>query len=440
MKSFQSTLILLVIVAVVGGYIWFNERGPIAEQGNTVLLRTDPARVQRVVLTHDEQTVTLQRSGDDWTAQEQAKGKEPSTPPVPADGDAVKTLLDQLQLLQSATVTAADAAKLKEFGLEKPKNRLTVDGTEVQFGTSPSFDATRVYARIGDQVALLPNALAEAVSKPFSDWRDKAALRVVADEVQSLRVQAPQVTATFEAGAKTGDEPREWKVTQPVAAPADFGAISGFLSQLSSTQATKFLDETPKDLKSWGLDKPQATIRADEALLKIGRKTEGGYAAQNSASPAVFEIPATLFDQANRPLKDWRQKQFVDFKETELSKLEVKARGGVKTLAKQDKKWRVSGGEASDAVHQAAFDLLLNLQALTAQEFIDQPQAPESYGFDKPALEVSYNDRSIQLGSKGGKVYARLARNGQYAPPVYELAPGTLENFKQSLDTLFEKK
>jgi hypothetical protein len=449
MKPFQSTLILLIIVAAVGGYIWFNERGPIAEQGSTVLLRTDPARVQKIVLTHDDQSIALQKSGDIWKAQQQPKqaGSTPSestpstsTPSVPADKDAVKSLLDGLQLLQSASVVPADKEKLKEFGLDKPKSRLNVDGTEIQFGTSPSYDTSRVYVRIGDQIALVPNTLSLAVAKPFADWRDKAALRVEADDVTTLKVQAPDVTATFVAEPKQDDEPRVWKITQPVSADADASAVNAFVSQLASTQTKKFLDEAPKDLKAWGLDKPQAVIEAGDATLKIGRKTSAGYAAQNSASPAVFEIPATLFGLANRPLKEWRSKKFLDFKFEDVSQFEIKARDAAKTLQKQGDKWRLSGGEASDAVHQATFDILLALQGLSAQEFIDHPKSLNAYGLDKPAVEITFNNRIVQLGSKSGKAYARVAKDGNFDATIYELPPSTLDGLKQPLDVLFGKK
>src|SRR5690349_7357210 len=119
MKSLQSTLILLMIVGALGAYIWFNERGPIAESGSTVLLRTDPNTLKQVVMDWNGSRVELNKNGAQWMAN-QTKTKIN----VPADSESVKTLLNDLQLIQTASALPDDASKRKSYGLEKPASYL----------------------------------------------------------------------------------------------------------------------------------------------------------------------------------------------------------------------------------------------------------------------------------------------------------------------------
>ncbi len=63
MKSLRSSLALFIIVALFGAYIYFNERGPIADSGAVVLLRTDPQKITQITLSQDGAPLTLKKEG-----------------------------------------------------------------------------------------------------------------------------------------------------------------------------------------------------------------------------------------------------------------------------------------------------------------------------------------------------------------------------------------
>ncbi len=454
MKSLRSTLILLVVVAALGGYIWFNERGPIAESGATVLLRSDPNTVERVAMQWHGASVELRKNGSRWMAEQPKKAIS-----VPADADAVKTLLNDLQLLQTASVLPDEAAKRKNFGLEKPGSSLGIGGAKIEFGASPSFDSTKVYARITNdgktQIALLPSSLGTAVAKSFNDWRDKAALRVTLDEAQKITIKAPAISATFEK-TKSGEDGKssEWKITSPVAAEADSSTIEGLIGQLPITKATRFLDDKPQSLAKWQLDKPQAQVEFSTPdgprSLSLGKSLAAGHAAKNSLSAAVFEVPNSLFGLLNRPLRDWRAKTVVKLDVDNVAEVEIAARGGKKRFAKTDEKWREAGAkvgttakeqEAADAAHRAVMDILLVLQALSATGFVDKPAAPANYGFDKPLLDLVIDGTThLQIGTSGGKFYARTGSGANFAGSVFVLPKSAFDALKSPLDTLFGVK
>ncbi|MDQ3814377.1 MAG: DUF4340 domain-containing protein [Armatimonadota bacterium] len=446
MKSFRSTLILLLLAALVGGYIYYAERGPIAESGSTVLLRTDPNVVSSLRLSQaGGKTVLLQKSGESWTVQQ---GQTATA--VPADPDTVKGLLDQVQLVQSQNVVSNESARLKEYGLDKPQSSLTVTDTKIEFGAKPKFDSSKIYARVADQVALLPATLSDAVTKPFNDWRDKAVLRVKLEETSRLALKAPAVTAALEqTKEKTETESSEWKIAQPVDAVADASTVESFINQLSAAQAAKFLEDNPKSPAKWGLDKPQAqveiTTKDGARKLLVGKRLKDGYAAQNTFSPVVFQLPEATFGLINRPLRDWRSKTVLKFEMADLTQVEVTARGTTRTYTKKDDKWKAVNATAgdADATNQAVLDLLIAAQSLSAQDFIDKSGSPSTYAFDKPGVLLKLTSArqpgplTLQLGFPGTKAYARSGTGDNFEPTVYVLPASAKESFKSALDKLF---
>lgn len=461
MKQLYSTLALLVVALGVGAWIYFNERGPVAEQGSTVLLRTTPSSVQRVVLQRpDGKRVKLSREGQEWRVQQEGV----NAVAVPADADAVKALLDATQLLQSAAVVEnADSKKLQEFGLARPQSTLLIDESKIEFGTKPSFDTTKTYSRVtstqsgGSRIALLPATLADFPGKPFDEWRDKSALHIDDKSVSKLQIKAPAVTASFERTKKAQGEGEldEWKLSQPVSASADAITIGSFLQQLPQTKTSKFLQDNPKNLAQWGLDKPTAvlTVAIDdgERTLRIGKKLGDGRAAQNSFSNAVFVVPESLFGLINRPLLEWRDKTILKFNTTDVRSIKVLARGRSAELQSDtsgDKmKWKrieaAGSGQSEKVAEQSALDILVGIQGLSATDIIDNPKPLSTYGLDKPVVELRLQsgewqgERVLQIGTHNGQTYARSGAGNTFHSQVYVLATTTLESFKPSLDSLF---
>jgi hypothetical protein len=441
MKSLRSTLALLIIVAVFGAYIYFNERGPIADSGAVVLLRTDPKQVTQITLSQQGGPLALKKEGAVWKVQ-----RDKSPVAVPADDSSVQSLLTDLQLIQSPQALPDDPKNRKDFGLEKPSIALQTADAKIEFGTSPSFDATKVYARVSSsgktQVALLPATLKTAAERPFNDWRDKGALRLTLDDVQSVTVKSPILNAAFDK-TKSGEEgaSNEWKVTRPLDAKADVTTVESTLTQFSNTLSSKFFDDNPKSLKEWGLDKPQVQIEVatkdGPRALFFGKKTAGGYAAKNTLSPAVFEVPASLSSLLNRPLRDWRDKKVMEVESDKLQQITVTYKGASKTFDKKEDKWCESGAkeddsakgkEAADATSRTVMDLIFAVQGLEAQDFADDKKRDV---LAKPWVAIKLDSSTLQIAEKE-KLYAGVDNN-----PLVILPPSAHDSLQKPLDKLF---
>lgn len=424
--------------------MYFRERGPAAGVGNTVLLRTDSDSVKQVSINQPNSQLSLMKVGSTWMVKNKVES-------VPADPDSVKALLDNLQLVQSGAVVTKPG-KLSEYGLIDADNYIAVDTTAIYFGDSPSFDKSQVYVQVKNgnntTIALLPTALRDDALKTFANWRDKAALRFDDKTVSQLQISAPNINATF--ASENEKDATNWKITKPVTAKANSGAVQSFLTSLSTTQATNFLEDNPKDLNKWGLLKPQATVQVSTPKgiveLKIGKTVTGGVAAQNSISNAVFVLPSTAFALINRALGEWRDKNLLTLDTGKVTQMQIAARGKSVTLNVSGTKWTASNPNLDKTlVDNAASDFLVGVQNLQANNFIDSPKADATYGLDHPTLEVQLTSsqwqgvKTVELATHDGKNYAKLSGAGVTSNTVYVMPAKVFDTFSDALNHLFGK-
>lgn len=460
MKNLATSFILLLVVAAIGGWIYFNERGPVSQTGATVLLREQPESVSSVTIQSPGSVpleMTRQKNG--W----QVHRGGTNSIAVPADDSMIEELLRTTQLLQSgAVVSETDTAKLKEFGLDAPRGTLIIDDSKIEFGDKARFDPGKIYVRVtaqgAPQIALLPAALAQFVVKPFDAWRDKAPLRVTTDDVAKLKIQSPKLTANFERIFKgENGEDDQWRMLSPLQVRADSGTIQALLQQLSNAKTPQFLEDNPRDETKWGLNKPFATIEiggSGGSTLRIGKQLEGGLrAAQNSRSPVVFALPTAVLSVLARPLSDWRDRELLRFSTQDAQSLRISARGQTVTLNKDGANWKretrnsKGASQSSDvATANAAIDVMIILQRFNADDFVNDPTSLQIYGLDKPTIEIELNSsewnasKKIRLASKNNKVFAQVSEDGgAYPKTLATLPPESLQAFKPAFDALFGK-
>jgi hypothetical protein len=111
-------------------------------------------------------------------------------------------------------------------------------------------------------------------NKSTFDLRDKMVLKLERDKVDGVEISA---------GGKKLDiakDNAEWKITQPIQARADFGAVEGLIGRLQTAamKAVAAENATPADLKKYGFDKPSATVDlkmgSARATFAVGGKAE----------------------------------------------------------------------------------------------------------------------------------------------------------------------
>jgi hypothetical protein len=231
-------------------------------------------------------------------------------------------------------------------------------------------------------------------------------------------------------------------------APADFVSVNGIIGQLQSAQMTALKDrpEDLKDLKQYGLDKPQvvATLGMGSATAKfeLGGEAEAGTVwARDPSKTAVFSVNNGVAGELKKRVADFRRKEVFEFRPYNTTRFEITRGSAVRTFE------RVKGtGEnpvdtwkqvvpADKAVDSSNLEgALLDFSNLRAESFVDR--AGPATGHDKPAatIVVKFDDgkkeERVTFGTAGTAVFATRADQ----PGALKLEAGKYEAAIKKLD------
>ena len=285
--------------------------------------------------------------------------------------------------------------------------------------TPPGSD---LYARFDDQkrVVLIPSFVDTTFNRTTFDLRDKAVLTVNRDEIGSIAVTTPSSTMRFEKAAG------EWKMAQPVAARADFSAVEGLVSRLTTLQMKSIAAPQAADLTQYGLDKPAATVTigsgSSQATLAIGKSSgEGAVFARDLSKPVVVTVESALLDELKKSSADYRQKDLFDAHAFNANRLELVRSGVTTTFEKVKSKnkegqeqetWKQVTPSAKDVDQTKVDNLISAITQTRASSFVD---APAKGALDKPELTVTIKsnegkrEEKVAFGRTGTDVFASRA-------------------------------
>lgn len=427
MRGLTSTILLIVVLAGLGGYIYFvDSKRPASSLGSEAakekVYSVETDKIDEIKITAGGETTLLKKSEAGWKMIE----------PAQADADPTETIgvAQALSSLERVRVVDENPKDLGQYGLENPAVRVEFKAQGNVNGALKLGDknATQgeLYAQKNDEKAVfLVSAFQETSfnKKPF-DLRDKKILKFDRDKADAVAIaRGPSSIELARSGT-------EWKVAKPTAGRSDYAAVEGLLSRLSSANMSKLVETDAKDLAKYGLDKPQMTITvgagSSKTVLEVGKTENDQTYAKDAARPLVFTVDTTLQDDLKKSLDDYRKKELFEFRPFQLAKLRavLDAPGGARTYefekikgAKPDdpETWKVTrvGGEPITPDQAAVDDLLNKLIALKAESWVD---AKTKTGLEKPALVVSasYDDgkfERVRFGQVGDNAYA--ARDGE---------------------------
>ena len=399
MRGLTSTLVLIVVLAGLGGYIYFvdskrPEPGVDGGAATEKVYALEVDKIDELKLTYNGETSLLRKSASGWTMVE----------PVQTGADPAEaiSLAQALTNLERVRVLDENPGDLTPFGLAQPPIIVEFKGA----GVSGSLKLGRktptqgeIYAqKNGEKAVFLVSSVQETSFNrtPF-DLRDKKILKFEREKADAVTLVRAGNTMTL---ARTGSE---WKVTAPVASRSDYSAIEGLLTRLSTSNMSKLIESDAKDLAKYGLDKPVMTITVGagsaKTVLAVGKTENDQTYARDASRPLVFTVDTTLQGDLTKAFDDYRKKELFELRSFYVTRLRavLDAPGGPKTYELEKVKgekptdnesWKVTrvGGASHTANAEAMDDLLAKLVALRAESFVD---AKTKTGLDKPALVVS---------------------------------------------------
>jgi hypothetical protein len=238
---------------------------------------------------------------------------------------------------------------------------------------------------------------------------------------------------------------------------ADFGQVDGIIravdqAQMQAIVAGETAPPTAAELRTFGLDRPQAVVTvgagSTRASLAIGgKKDDTGLYARDLSRPLVFTVPSTLLDDVRKTPDDVRVKDIFTFRSYSVTGIDATYGGKTWSFVKESKPaaegaaatdtWKKTAPEPGDVNQTAMTDWLNSVSSMRAEKFAAKPPVSgedlvvvaRTSGGAAPAEE------RVTLRKAGGAAYAiRQDEPGAATIPAADL-DRILSQFKELTGT-----
>ena len=416
MSRGRTILVLLILAAGLGGFFYYDTyslapRREKAESAKGRIWTVEPKDVERVTVARKGETIRLQRTADgSWEMLEPIKTR--------GDRGAVDDMVTGLATARMDREIDANPAKPADFGLDPPEAevKLEVKGRAeplvLRVG-SKNPTGVWVYAREGGKPAVitLSESIARDATRPLADFRDRTVIAFDRRNVSGidLDVNGDQIGVV-------ADEPGKWRLVKPRPLRADTDLISEFLDKLEGAKAVEFVDDAPKSLQPYGLDKPsKVTVwvgkdkdRAARTLL-VGRPVpeKKGVYVKREGEPGVILTAEAVWTVFPKTVGAIRDKTVVSYASDKLAKIEITHGRETLGLEKEGTGWRITAPEALRADSGAVTQILWKIRDLQALGFLSEGAAEVPRFLSKPEVIV----RLWETGAKEPKTLLLQSSN-----------------------------
>ncbi len=315
MRHFRKTVFWFIILVVLGGAFFLTDdrvkEAERVEEENLKLISIDIDDITEFqIVTPDEgvRARAKKEKGEWWLARPlRAKG----------DDEAIGKMLKNVVKSRKDAVLFEnpEPSKLKELGLESPKLEITFKtanaATTILFGDKgPTLNVTYAMFK-GDT----------KVYRVHSDVRTEADTTVYALRDKSIFAIDPLQLSSLEIDRRGSDtvmivhDRGRWDMIEPEPSRASQIKVLEVLYEIKDTPVKAFINETPMDLKPYGLDVPRIILtvmekgKKEPQTLNIGDKdrTNRGYFAKNKGMQNVVTIEESLVKKllANKDI--WKE-------------------------------------------------------------------------------------------------------------------------------------
>jgi hypothetical protein len=452
--NWRTTLILAVVVLAVFAYLRFFEMkqpstGEARRQAQNVV-NFDRSKVDGIIIQNGDEKIEIRRRDNKWRLEIPIKDQ--------ADAALVENLLSDLETWQKeGTIPAkdidADKSKLNEYGLNRPKLKLKLIGSdrppEILFGKDAALEG-RMYVRFENskETFLAKQSVKKDIDKKAEEFRDKKLTDVTTAQVRRIALKTPAGEMELE---KKGDH---WDIVKPLRARADDEKVGDLIAQVTTARIQQFVADDHGDLRPYGLAEPRGSItlfsqeaRKDQKVeiadsIKVFGQDDKGQMLQIGSVPekekdqvyvrfaprgAVYTLPKKIEEALNTKPADLRDYHLVRIDTNVLDRITIDVPGKGRTvLARKDGNWTIASRNNAPADSRAVRRLIDALQNARVTRFVEDVASNlPKYGLDKPRLQITFSSfasentaetkageepfATLSFGKEDGdNVYARL--------------------------------
>lgn len=229
-------------------------------------------RVTQVKIKTAAGEIVLKKSGDSWDIIAPIKAR--------AADERILDLISNINQISVEEFITPEEGNLAKYGLAEPLGYISLSEDDeneetIQIGSSLEKDASKITIRVVGRpsVFVVPKDIGVALGVKPNDLRDNKLTRVPPDLLDRITIdKAGQPPIVLQR------EQDNWKFLEDNQ-PANAAEVKRLIDVLNNTEAKSFVDDTPADVKSYGLEQPVLTIRLSS------------YSSENTAESARGEKP-----------------------------------------------------------------------------------------------------------------------------------------------------
>ncbi len=424
----RGTLILAAAVVALLLWVLMVERrgGESGSEAERLLQGVGAEQITAVVMDYpDRKDVRLEKREGKWVVVESGDG-EGEERVFDADQAVVSSLLRDIgRIGRGEVISSAAGVDVAEFGLDKPRLKLTVitaeGSTVVDVGDdTPTGRATYVRLGGGSQIVAVPvYDLYPFLSREADEFRNKLVLSLPVGTVTKIRVRHQGV------GFGIAREGRRWKALGSAAGVRlDGTKVEELVSMLSRFRVDGFADDSTRRTDSyWGFDRPwlvvYVTAEGRVHTIVFGKKEGGSYYVRVDDRPEVYEVSEFTAERLPTSIDDLRSRDLVAEKLDGADVVEVEWAGGRWRYVRQGGRWKVEEVRSPASVSMpGAEELIRSVDEARIVDFVsDDPSRLEDYGMRPPlgrmVFHLAGGDVTLLLGGRvDGKVYVSVEGEG----------------------------
>lgn len=452
MPNPRITIGLAIAAAVCGLLLWtLEQRRP---EGNGLL----PGRTQGLLFPRglgDVDAVIVEQGGFRMNLQRQ-RGQWRQVEPFAAEVDqvAVRRMLDTLADAPLLERIGLDELRrrdlrLQDFGLAPAQTRIVIRNAahriELCFGRrTPDGGEVYFYLDAAGQVLVTAGTVLDAVPGSLERVRERALLSDSGQPAIALELRRSDMPYVKLVRAEGG-----WRMTQPLAAMADAGAVEAVFTALHRVRIEAFITTNAGDQAFSSLRSPLAIygLDADTAVqvqlwetggpggvrLRFGSAVEGhaGWIyARMADEQSVVAVTNAVLPPLLIPPAGLRDRRLFALTPDEITRIQLRfADQLVECRRAEDGRWALVSPLADDADQERVGRLVSNLLRVRAERLVDAPigVAPEAWALTNSVcvVELTSTTRVDRLlVAPGAAGFMNLAFTNQ--PTCYCVATSNL--------------
>jgi hypothetical protein len=422
-----ASFILLVLTGIVW---WSNKKAATAEKSP---VESTTTRLVSIPEDQFQEIEIKKRLGENLRLQRN-DGKWQITAPrmLPADPEAVSSMLSVLSSLSSDRTVEDKATGLEPYGLAQPAFELNITdkskkSVRLLLGDDTPAGSAVYAALAGDpRVFALSSYKKTNFDKSANDLRDKRLLAFDVDKVSSLELTGKRQTVAF------GRSKDEWQIVKPKPFRADRSQVEELLRTLHDAKMELSSSEEEKKVSaafSSGTPFASAKVTGVSGTQEIQvRKNKNDYYAKSSAITGFYRISSATGTGLDKNLEDFKNKKLFDFGFSDPDKIELHDGSKNYFLTRSGGDWWLDGTKM-DSI--AVSSLIDKIRDLSAAKF------PES-GFSSPVLDLTVTSEGgkrierVQISKQGDSYVAKRENE----PALYELTLSAVGEIQKSAGEL----